>query len=219
MLIDLYSEASLKKSWDLTMALRLLRLLPLLLLAACSSSINNRPSAPGTSTPGNSLHGSVFGGTQPVTNAKIQLFAAGTTGSSSPSTPLLNPAATTDSTETSPSELTRVRAWIHWSSSRELEATLDTTTGTNNSVLVLMTALGRCGDLPANASVVLNEVTTVAAASALAPFATSASSIGSSVSDIPNLAAAFVQAGKFANTSTGSAPRSTSCCRDSRRSG
>jgi hypothetical protein len=76
--------------------------------------------------------------------------------------------------------------------------------GTNNPALALMTVLGRCGDLSANTFIVLNEITTVAAANTLAPFATSPSAIGSSASDSANLASAFVAATQFANTSTGS---------------
>lgn len=189
------------------MALRLFRLLPLLFIIACSSSVTNKPSEPvdGSSGSGTSLHGSLFGGKQPVANAQIQLFVVGTTGDGSPSTALLNPAATTDSngnfiteTYTCPSSDSLVYM-------TGKEGNPGVGSGTNNSALALMAALGRCGDLSANTSIVINEITTVAAASALAPFAISGSSIGSSVADAPNLAAAFVQAAEFANTSTGSA--------------
>ena len=190
------------------MALRLLRLLPLVFIIACSSSVTNKPSEPvdGSSGSGTSLHGSLFGGKQPVANAKVQLFAVGTTGDGSPSTALLNTAATTDSngnfitgTYTCPSSDPLV--YITGTGGNP-----GVGSGNNNSALALMAALGRCGDLSANTSIVVNEITTVAAASALAPFATSGSSIGSSVADAASLAAAFVQAAEFANTSTGSAP-------------
>ena len=182
-------------------ALRVLRLLPLLFFLACST---NQP-LPSTAAP--VLHGLVKGGQQPVTGAVIQLYAVGTTGDGSPATPLLNPAPRTDSdgnfnitgTYTCPTANSLV--YILASGGNPGLAP-----GANNPVLSLMAALGPCGNLSPTTFININEITTVASAYPLAPFASSPSAIGASVADAASLSSAFTLASEFANTSTGSSP-------------
>lgn len=79
------------------------------------------------------------------------------------------------------------------------------TAGTNNTALVLVNALGRCGDLNANTYITINEVTTVAAAWALAPFMNSAVALGSSSTNVLGLKNAFLNTRLLANPATGMA--------------
>jgi hypothetical protein len=78
--------------------------------------------------------------------------------------------------------------------------------GTTNSNLQLMTALGSCTALQTTPFITINELTTVAAVNALAPYITSASAIGSGGSDVSALNTAFTLASEYVNPTTGYAP-------------
>lgn len=148
------------------------------------------------------IGGMVHGGQQPVIGATVQLFQAGTGGSGSAATPLLSPAVTTN-------------AQGHFSITGKYTCTSSTSlvylvatggdpgSGTANSSIVMIGALGQCGSIGANTSVVLNEVTTAAAAFALSNFMSSASNVGYS-GDQSAILAAFNAAQGYANSSTGS---------------
>jgi hypothetical protein len=69
-----------------------------------------------------------------------------------------------------------------------------------------MAALGPCSSLTSSTFISINELTTVAAVAALAPFMTSASAIGSASFDTTALANAFTLANQYVNTTTGTAP-------------
>jgi streptogramin lyase len=75
--------------------------------------------------------------------------------------------------------------------------------GTNNTSLVMLAALGTCGNLSSSTDVFINEVTTVAAAWALAPFMTAYNVGGSSATNTAGLANAFLDAQLLADTSSG----------------
>jgi hypothetical protein len=70
----------------------------------------------------------------------------------------------------------------------------------------MMAALGPCGNLSASTFIFINEVTTVAAVYALAPYISSPSAIGSAPADAAALASAFTLASYFASTTTGATP-------------
>ncbi|HWW97846.1 MAG TPA: choice-of-anchor D domain-containing protein [Edaphobacter sp.] len=152
-------------------------------------------------------HGLVHGGQQPVTGATIQLYAVGTTGDGSASTPLLSPARVTDANGTfnisgtytcpSPSSLVYIVA---------SGGNPGLPPGTNNAALSLMAALGPCGNLSPSTFIFIDELTTIAAVYALAPYMTSPSAIGSASGDASALASAFTLASYFANTTTGATP-------------
>jgi streptogramin lyase len=77
--------------------------------------------------------------------------------------------------------------------------------GTNNTSLVMIAALGTCGNLNSGTDVFINEVTTVAAAWALAPFMTAYNVGGSSATNTNGLANAFLDAQLLADTTSGMA--------------
>jgi trimeric autotransporter adhesin len=180
-----------------------LALLPLsFLLFSCGT----QQSSPHLTIPANE-QGLVHGGQQPVTGATIQLYAVGTTGDGSASTPLLSPAPISDAngafsisgtyTCPSPSSLVYIVA---------TGGNPGLASGTNNAALSMMAALGPCGSLSSSTFIFIDELTTVAAVYSLAPFMTSASAIGSSPEDAFALTAAFALAAQLVNTSTGASP-------------
>jgi hypothetical protein len=134
----------------------------------------------------------------------VQLYAVGTTGDGSAATQLLSTTTDADgdftlSGLTCPSPTTPVY-YLATGGNPGLSA------GTNNPNLALMAAVGPCGSLTTSSFTVINELTTVAAVYALAPFIASPTSIGSSPANSSNLAANFTLASQYVNINTGSAP-------------
>lgn len=150
-------------------------------------------------------HGRVLGGQQPVSASTIQLYAVATNADGGRATPLLNSAVTTDSAGVF--ELTGLYACPTPSALVYLTAT-----GGNpgisqgNAALALMTALGACGSLTSSTFIHVDERTTIAALSALAPFTRSYSAIGSSPLSAPALSSAFALAASYVDFSTGQVP-------------
>jgi trimeric autotransporter adhesin len=152
-------------------------------------------------------HSSVHGGQQPVSGSTLQLYAVGTTGDGSPATPLLTQTVTSDAN----GNFTITGAYTCPSASTLVYVTATggnpgLSSGTNNAALALMAALGPCGSLGPSTFISMNELTTVAAVWALAPFMSSYSSIGSRSTDATTLASAFTLASEYVNTTTGTAP-------------
>jgi streptogramin lyase len=179
-----------------------------------------------TGTTSLSLHGTVHGGQQAVAGSTVQLYTVGTTGNGSAALPLIaageyslggvagcNPATQTCYTSvvsdangsftitgdyTCPSSTAQVYIVATGGNPGLVD-------GTHNHALVLLSALGSCGNLSSSTFVYLNEVTTVAAAWALAPFMTSYTNVGSSANNTVGIANAFLDANLLANTATGMA--------------
>ena len=151
------------------------------------------------------MSGAVHGGQQPISGATIQLYAVGTSGDGSASTPLLTAPVASDangnfgitSLYTCPSSSTLVYLTATGGSPGS---------GTTNPQIALMAALGPCGSLTPSTFIFVNEITTVAAVYALAPYITSFSAIGSGTSDAAALALRLTYAGYIANTTTGATP-------------
>jgi streptogramin lyase len=172
------------------------------------------------------MQGMVHGGQQPVSGATVQLYVAGTGGNGTAATPLIPtvtngyylggaPGCVASSTQvcysnvlsdangnftiagdfTCPSNTSQVY----------LVATGGNpglTAGTNNSALAMMTAVGNCNSLfTSNKYVMINEVTTVAAAWALAQFMKSYDHVASSSTNTAGMANAMLNAGLLANPS------------------
>ncbi len=138
------------------------------------------------------IEGSVYGGQQPINLAHVYLMQANTTGYSQPSVSLLNAALTGNSDSVGAYVTTNVRGGFH------ITGDYTCTPGTQVYLLVLQgdagggnnTAAGEMGvfgQCPAAGNflaaipfVQINEVTTVAAAYAMAGFATDALHVSSS---------------------------------------
>jgi streptogramin lyase len=80
------------------------------------------------------------------------------------------------------------------------------TGGGGNNNLLLMAALGPCGNLTSSTFININEVTTVAAIWALAPFMSSPTAIGAPSTNALGLANAVNDVSLLVNTSTGTTP-------------
>jgi len=184
-------------------------LFTLLLSAAALTGCSGFTATVPVTVPGVALRGAVHGGQQPVSNATMQLYAAGNTGYGSAyaytsGTSLLGThAVTTDingnfsitGDYTCPSATTEVYL---------------VATGGNpgpsaprNSSIALMAALGPCGNLSASTNVEINELTTVASVWALSPFMTGIANIGTSSTNAQGLTNAFATVNKLANITTG----------------
>jgi hypothetical protein len=174
-----------------------------LLLSGCALA----PAPSGVSAPvTEAAMGRVMGGQQPVAGANMQLFAVGTSGDGAGSSSLMTQAVTTDA-------YGGFTLTGHYACGSATQVYLVATggnpgQGSANPNLLLMAALGPCSGLSASTNIVVNELTTVAAAYALAPYmsAGSATTIGSGTSDAAALAAAFMLASEYVTYATGTAP-------------
>jgi len=149
------------------------------------------------------VQGKVYGGQNPISGASIYLYAAGTTGYASANTNLLNTPVTTSASGTF-SFLPSNYACTSGQQMYIVAVGGNPGSGTNSNE-VTVAALGDCSTLSSATNIQMNEVTTVAAAYALGPFATGYANIGADASNVSGLKAAFVNAAKLANFSTGTA--------------
>jgi hypothetical protein len=149
------------------------------------------------------LQGKVHGGEQPVVGAEMKLYAAGTT-TQGPTSLLRNPvytgpggifSITGDFTCPSPSSEIYLEA---------VGGNPGLADGTDNNAITLVAPLGPCGDLTANGFYVINEVTTVATAYALAGFITG-EKIGGNFSNTAGLQNAFATANNLVDVHSGTA--------------
>lgn len=150
------------------------------------------------------VSGQVHGGQQAVIGAAIQLYAVGATGNGSAATPLL----TTPVLSTTNGSFSITGDYTCPSSTTQVYITATggnpgLTSGATNHALAMMAALGSCGNLKPTQFITINEVTSVAAAWALAPFASAAASIGASSTNSTGIANAFLNAALIADTSVG----------------
>ena len=174
----------------------------LLVMAGCGDQLV-RPAGVAVAA---SLSGSVHGGQQPIAGATIELYAVGGTGDGSASTPLLTTAQLTDS-----SGAFHLGLYTCPSASTDIYLTATggnpgVQSGQPNPDIVLMVALGPCGNVTSNTFVNVNEITTVAAVYALAPFMQSSMQVGSGSLDAQSMADAFTLAGEMVNTQNGAVP-------------
>lgn len=171
----------------------------------CSKGI---PSNFGVAEPVSSirLSGYVHGGQNPVKNSTIHLYTVGTSGTASASTDITNTTVQTDANGNY--TLTGLYSCSNATDVYIVSQGGDSGSGTNSSIS-LAAALGPCSGLSASTFTVINEVTTVAAAYALAPFSSGYANVGANFggsTTVPSgLANAFTNAGLLANTTTGSA--------------
>jgi streptogramin lyase len=176
-------------------------------LAGCSGGISsglNQLNTAGAAARG--IGGSVFGGQQPISGATIQLYTVGTTGLGSASTALISASVKTDANGNftiSPNDIPL------YSCTNATQVYITATGGINgygsvpNAASGLMAPLGLCTGLSTSSYIQLNELTTVAAVFALAPYMTSYTSIGASGSNPIGLSNAVANFNNLVNLNTG----------------
>ena len=160
------------------------------------------------------LHGILHGGQQPVANASIQLYTVGSAGNGSAATPMIlgAPVLTNSNGEFSIDSGSGSSAVYDYTCAHPADQVYIVAIGgnpglspssTNNSALAMMTALGNCGNLNYNSFIAINEITTAAAAWALAPFMTGYADVGASSTNAKGIANAMLDAQLLANSATG----------------
>ena len=174
-------------------------------LTGCTSSSVSSRLEPVASATG--IRGHVHGGQQPVAGSTIQLYTVGTAGDGSPATPLLSHAVTTDANGNF--NITGLYSCTHATLVYVLATAGNPGISASNPDLALMTALGPCSSLTAATFITVNELTTVAATSALAPYMLSATAVGSGTLDAADLQSAFALADEYVDPTTGLSPGST----------
>ena len=180
------------------------------LLTGCGAGWNSHPAPvfPIDGTPG-AIRGTAFGGQQPIVGASLQLYAANLTGYGSAAQPLL-PANTITTDADGGFNITGQYTCPTPDAPVYLVASGGNTGGSaSNPNLTEMAALGSCSALQANTSTTvakINEVTTVAAAYALAPFMTGVAGMGTSPGNASGLNFAFADVNQLVNNATGRSP-------------
>jgi sugar lactone lactonase YvrE len=171
---------------------------------------------------GVALHGQLHGGQQAVAGAKVYLLAANTTGYGQPSVSLLLAADTGNAADAIGSYV-KTDANGFWSITGDYNACASSTTqvylyglggnagGGANSDAGFLAALGNCGGLSTVGYVWMDEVTTVAAAYAIAGFATDATHVSSSGTALAltGIQNAFKTSSNLVSLSTGMAYSTT----------
>jgi streptogramin lyase len=181
-----------------------------LALAGCGSGVLVTN---GTGTGLQTISGKAHGGVHSISGGTVQLYAVGISGLKSAATPLIASTVLTRSDGT-------FSVAGSWNCSSNLAAygtdplLYMTVTGgnpglgagTNNRAIAVMAALGPCSGVTSSTFVSIDEVTTVAAIAALAPFMSDTKHVGASGAGSPGLVNAFKTAALLSNTTTGTAP-------------
>src|SRR5215469_5473085 len=160
-------------------------------MTGCGSSNIAAP----TAVTGHEFNGVIMGGGQPVSGANIQLYTPSTSGYGATAASLFNRIVTSDAN----GQFNFSGAYTCPSASAPVYLVITggnpgLPAGTNNSALALMGLLGACGDMTPASSFVINELTTVSAVWALAPFMADYAHIGTSPANAQGLANAFATA-------------------------
>lgn len=163
-------------------------------------------SGTGGSTGAAVLSGKVLAGSIAVAGATVTLYAAGTSGNGAAARSVL-----TSSTVTASDGTFTLTGTLSCSSGKDQVYVVATggspglPSSATNHALSLVAAIGSCSQLTGATvpSVIVNELTSVAVAYALAPFTTSATAISSSSTNAAGMANSFLNAGLLANATTG----------------
>jgi hypothetical protein len=187
------------------------------MVAGCGSGTGVVAKTPVTPAVYSGPHGEAMGGQQPVVNMTLRLYAAGTSGYGSAATDVFAHEGLTLPTTTSTGSFSFPAGWscINGSDQVYLVGTggqpfAANNGGQTNPNLGLMVALGTCSNLNAGTHIHMNELTTVGAVWALAPFMTgntnSYQTVGTSATNTVGLGLAFNAAAQVVSTSTGTVP-------------
>lgn len=177
-----------------------------LALAGCGSgSFHSTPSPPSQSS--SAVEGTVMGGQQPVSGSEVRLYAAGSSGYGVGAKTLLSAAYTDQSGNFS---LTGKYTCPSGNPLTYVTATSgDPGTGKTNPAISLMAVLGPCNQLDSVTTIVINEVTTVAAVWTMAPFLGAGGLLGTSAANSQGLLNAYAGMNNLAVVATGTAPGSS----------
>jgi sugar lactone lactonase YvrE len=206
-----------------------------LFVSGCGSTrtVVSTPGNVSTATAGATITGKVRGGQSPISGAEVFLFAANNTGFGQPSVSLLKSVPGSTTLDSS-GGATNGDYFVTTDSNGNFSITGDYTctsgqqvylyafggnpglsAGTNNTSLSLMAVLGNCpvagNFLSTDPTVIVNEVTTVAAATALVYYAPDALHVSApnDTGDQTALANAFADSTLLANIATGQALATT----------
>jgi streptogramin lyase len=181
------------------------------LLAGCGLNNSSAIGSAGSSiAPLAQFQGKVMGGQQPVSGATLQLYAVGTTGTASAATGLISPTAQSTSGIALTTSTGGFNITGQYSCTSATQVYIVATGGNSgsgtNSALSLMAALGPCSSLSSATFININELTTVSATYALAPYMSNYTHVGASGSNPSGLVNAFNTANLLANYATGASP-------------
>jgi streptogramin lyase len=156
------------------------------------------------STP--AVQGHVLGGQQPVANSRIILYAAGTNTTGGAPQDLFG-STTVYTNQNGEFNLPSIQCPAPTAQTYmvALHGNPGLTPAVDNQALVLMIALGDCQNVGAN-FISINEVTTAAAAWALAPFLGANAAVTSSATNATGLRNAFLTAQNLVDNATGQSP-------------
>ena len=178
-------------------------------LTGCSASLAGSHGG-SSGYEGQGFSGKALVGQQPLIGASVELYAAGTSGNGSSGTALLSNALTTDSTGTfsvsagydCPSADSQIYLVARGGKPGSAASA-------DNDAIALLTALGACNEVASATPVVINEVTSAAAAYALAQFLSAGGNLGASSTNTVGLKNAVATTQALANIFTGSSPATT----------
>jgi len=149
------------------------------------------------------VHGTVFGGQQPIAGSTIQLYAVNTTTLQGASTPLIASTVLTDAYggfDITGLYTCPANALVY------IAAAGGNPGAGVNPAAVLIAGLGPCSALSASTFITLNELTTVATAFALQPFMADYQHTGATASQLTGITNAFNMIDVLVNIATGSSP-------------
>jgi hypothetical protein len=170
-----------------------------LALTGCAGLVTTAPAM----IEGPALHGSAFGGRQPIAGATLYLYAASTGNYGTTNMNLLPAGTVTNADGTF--NITSAYSCTTGQEMYMVSLGGDTGAGSVNPQAGLLIALGDCSVLHATPFINMNEVTTVGSVFALAPFMTGYASVSTDGGNTPGLQRAFVNANKLMTVGTGAA--------------
>jgi len=156
---------------------------------------------------GASFGGKALAGQQPLIGASVEVYAAGIGGNGSSGVALLSSALSTDAN----GAFTVAAGYLCPLSTSQIYVVArggkpGAAAASANSAIALIAVMGACNQVAASSQIVVNEVTTVAAAYALAQFLSSGANVGASSTNTVGLSNAFATAVALANIATGTSP-------------
>jgi hypothetical protein len=171
-----------------------------------SSSVLVTQPPPGPDT-GAGFAGKTMAGKQPLIGAAVELYAAGSGGNGSAGAALLSTSLTTDANGafTVPAgylcPLATSQIYVAARGGKPGAAATSP-----NAAITLFTALGACNQVASSTQIVVNEVTSAAAAYALSQFLSAGANLGAGSTNLAGLQNAVATASALADITAGSSP-------------